>query len=698
MSGGLKVGSLFVTVNAVTSSFSKSMMSAAKLTETTAKTIKRHATEIGRVGTMMAAGIGAALAVAAQHSKAVSAELANQKAVFGQVAGEIATMMLPALHQMSELLRQGLGWWQSLGTETKSSIGNWVGIATAIGLVSLAVAKVAGIVAAVAPAFAAIGSVASVAFLPIIAALAAIVVGVAIVHKAWRENWGGIQEKTRSVIETISGYWGRFKNWLSTSFFDWFIDKWAAIEKTLAHAGNFLKHPLDEGQRGAMNRGADQDIDKWARSMKGGAMGESLKLAADKVKDFAGVVTSEWKLMAKEVGDAFKKAAGFTGAAGSVSSAAPKGQWFEAMGYTKESHDRIESNVSRGHRMGGTAVAVRSSEDARDSAAEFWKGMEDLGPMGAQIVSAGYGFKESIKTAFDGISRSIMSAAMSVTSKLGDLGQVINSAVSGFQSGGWIGAIVAVVMELFSMWEGFAEILDYANSQVMGAIKDLAGGFEGLKDGLMPLMDALGVVTDVSMSQIAPILKIVGKVLKAIAPMIEAIAVSFSGLTPIFELLEAILGPIIEAIGYVLRFVGLTILGTMNGLLMLWQGILEAVREIVKVFDRGAAEEINKEMSKNWQKILGVQEQMRNLFETGSINRGERSIDKLADAADRAAESLTNIPSGVKVALAQFTAMQGLAGTASSTSGEATFSYDAVIREDKRQTFRKTGNGTGGTW
>lgn len=674
-------------LSAKTSSFAKSMESAAKLTEKTAKTIKRHAAEIGRVGALMGAGIAAALAVAAQHNAAVAAELQNQKNAWSQVATEIAQGMLPALREFTAIVNQALGWWQGLGGETKSQIAHWVGIATAVGLVAIVLAKVAGVVATVASVIGTLsGVVAGVSFAPLLLMLTAVAVAVALVHMAWRQNWSGIQEKTATVINALAGYWGSFKNWLSTSFFDWFINRWADIETAIRRTQNFLKHPFDSGARKSLNDAGDREMGDWKKSMKGGAIGESLKLAVATLTDAGGQVVSEWKLMADEVGDAFKKAIGFTGAAGHV---------------TNTAASMLKTHASNGGVMADAHVQAYYEDLYGKESAESLTRNTKLGDTDEQgFTSSGVAeaYRKEIETRtywneqLAGVGQVLASVANSVTSKLGDLGQVINSAVQGFQSGGWIGAIVAVIMELFSRFEGFTEILDLANGQIKAIVSELGSGFSKLVEGFKDFMGASGAISDVVTQILNPILKIIAKVLTAVSPLLETFATAISGLVPIFDLLETILGPIIDAIGYVLRFVGLTILGTVNGLLMLWQGILELVRDIVKIFSPTEAEKITQAMADNWKKITDVQNQMKNLFETGKTGLGDAnlraadSMNKVADAADRAAEELTNMPQGFKVALAQLAATQAV----TTSTGD----FGSIKREMEREAFRYTGNGT----
>lgn len=689
MSGGLKVGDLYVLLSAKTSAFGKGMEDAAKLTEKIARKIKAAATEIGHAGAMIGGAIAAALAVAAQHNAVVASQVQQTKDIFATFATEIGTMMVPVLSEMNEKLRELLGWWQALSPETKASIANWIEVATTVGLAALALGRVSGLVAVLAPAFQAMGAAVALGLGPLLAVaavLGAIFFGVAYLHKAWRENWGGIQEKTRSVLEAISSYWQSFKDWLSHSFFDWFIDKWAAIEKALAHAGNFLSNPINSANRDQENKVSDESIDGWAGRMKGGAIGEALRLASEQVEKFAVEGVQEWKLMLADAVSWTKKTLGFTGQQGNVSV-----------------HTQTPTVVAAAQRLGEAGEQGRMSDfyekmDAKDLMRGTGKLGED-GEQGKMTADLAQEYQDEIKVReffngqLDQLGRAVTAAISSFASKLGSLGQVINAGIQGFQSGGIWGAIIAVFIELFSKFKRFQELIDIGNGQVMQAITDLSSGFNDLVNGLRPLMGAVGMVAGVIHGILNPILHIIGKAFEQLAPVLGLISTILQPITWLFEFigglfdgLSQVLAPFTKILDYVMRFIGLTILGTMNGLLGLWTGILDMVREIVHAVG-GNTTDLDRLRKEAVEKQNGIQQQMRNLAEKGysqlaneSANTAEK-IGKLGDMADKVSEQLTNIPQGFKVALAQF------------GSTTATGSYN----DAERNAFLQTGSPTKST-
>jgi hypothetical protein len=151
-----------------------------------------------------------------------------------------------------------------------------------------------------------------------------------------------------------------------------------------------------------------------------------------------------------------------------------------------------------------------------------------------------------------------------------------------------------------------------------------------------------------------------------------SVAGALEALQPIFDLIGMVLGPIFEAIGYVLRFVGETILGTMNVLLGIWIGILSIIQNIMRSFGANTTE-IDKALgdaNKNQQK---VQQQMKDLWENGGANVANEAantaekLGKLGDTADNVSRQLTNIPSGFNTALREWQA----SFATSSTGGSA---------------------------
>lgn len=49
----------------------------------------------------------------------------------------------------------------------------------------------------------------------IVLGIAGIITAVVLLYKAWKENWGGIQEKTKAVIDKIKEWWNNLREFLS---------------------------------------------------------------------------------------------------------------------------------------------------------------------------------------------------------------------------------------------------------------------------------------------------------------------------------------------------------------------------------------------------------------------------------------------------------------------------------------------------
>ena len=133
-------------------------------------------------------------------------------------------------------------------------------------------------------------------------------------------------------------------------------------------------------------------------------------------------------------------------------------------------------------------------------------------------------------------------------SKIGAAGQVANAAIQGAQSGGVWGAVIAAIMELFSMFEGFQEI-DRHPQQLAGQPHRSAGdAFRTIVDAIKPLLGAVSFVINVVLQLLTPILEAVAGIFESITPLIWMIGMLLMGLQPVFDML----GKVIEGVIWVL--------------------------------------------------------------------------------------------------------------------------------------------------
>lgn len=686
----MNLGTLLVRMNAETKALAKGMRDGLREVQQTAQAMKRLGSEVGQVGVAMTGFFTGMVKAAAGVDNGVKASVMALKNSFTSLAVQVAHMVMPAMQQLGQLLREAASWFAGLPPSTRLAISDFALFAVKAGAIGLAVSKLMGLLSGLISLFSGLaGVVAAIGAGPltlIVAGLVAVLTVVAVLHKAWRLNWGGIRDITKSVIETISGWWAKF-----ASFFG---DIWAGIVDDLASKAKaivslvllILKETgkISEGEQRLFAQAAFTGISTLAGIAKSPKAMGNIALEAGKVLKEGGLaLKDELVLIGKEIRDAL----GFKSSGGKPPGVADD-DWYASMGYSKEGHDRIEKNVSRGRRMGGTDSASRASAQAREASAEFWKGMENLGPTGVGIATLAYQFKETLAAAFSGLGTALVNGGQMMLSKMGELGTVIQSAIQGAQSGGIWGAIIAVFVELLSRFERFQEIIDIGNGQLKQFVDMLSDCFDPIIDALRTFMGASGYVTEVVLKLLAPIFTQLGKAIESVVPLIMAIAEALALFQPIFDLIGQILGPIFEGIGYVMRFVGLTILGTMNGLLYLWIGILSLVREIAKAFGANT-NDIDKLLVDAVVKLGDTQAKMKNLAETGMIEVAKAAADaseglgKTADAARETAEQLLNVPEGYKVAMNRFAAI------ATSTGGR----FGTMLTGDEsRELFLKTGN------
>lgn len=699
----LKVGDLYVLLSARTSAFGKAMQSAAKVTEQVANKIKKSAREIGQVGALMAGAVGAAMAVAAQHNRAVAVEVGRAKAVFATFATELASMMLPALQSLSEHLRSVLGWWQRLSPETKESIGHWVGIATSVGLAAMALGKVSGLVSALMPVFGALGSVIGLGLAPLLGiafVVTALIAGVAVLHRAWRENWGGIQQIVKDALEKMSSYWTKFKDFL-TGIWGGIIDEAAAAVKGVVAMwlrAQVALGRMTENDAGVVQRGTFAGINTVASTLKQPSAVKNLALeAVAQVKKGAELVTDEWALMLKGLKEKVQEI--FGGPGGSVVDTGKKrGGALEA--YSAATEFAIAHSLDKAQRISSTSGPVRGTTEAKAASSEFWQGMEKMPAILAKIVGPLKVFGQKLKVALvdslSDISGALKVGGNMLVSKLGELGQVIQSGIQGFQNGGIWGALIAVILEMLSRFQRWGEIMDIANGQLATALEDMKPGLSAIVDGLKQAMGGIGIIARSIHGILNPIMKLIGHILERLAPIFALIGLVLQPIGMLLEMIMSILdivfkamGPMWDLIMLIMKGIGMSILGSMRIIGEIWNFILETLRRLL--IDLGlesAALEVSKVAGINTEKL---KEQMDHLAEVGLEGLANESaqtaeqLGKLGDTAQDVSEQLTNVPNGYKIAMERFNATAAI-----SISGG--FSGTMSREDGRRERFLMTGN------
>ena len=282
---------------------------------------------------------------------------------------------------------------------------------------------------------------------------------------------------------------------------------------------------------------------------------------------------------------------------------------------------------------------------------------------------------------FGKIGAGIALSGLSLVQRLGDFGKVASAALQGFQAGGWIGAIVAVIAEIISMAKGF-EMFQQANDKLMKTLVAVMND-----SGLGELFRVLTADVLTQMKVFTPIFRFVGKIFGQLAKIMN-LAIPFFTITAIMlELLMVPLGFIINAIGEALKFVlgfifpiifdigkavFMTILAVAGAVVDIWNSIIVALSDIfsmiVATITGGAVQgagDFLKSLLIGTSGITKAIDKLRDTTWDSAIDAAMNLADsqnKAADAVNRFTESLTNVPSGFRVAAARYNATAAVGG------------------------------------
>ena len=137
----------------------------------------------------------------ARTSDGLANSMRITKAELADAGAKIGTMLLPYALQAVEVIRNLVTWFTNLSPGVMTTILVVAGLAAAIGPLIFIVGTLITSFTAILPVITTVGAAIGGMMLPI----AAIIAVIAILALAWKNNWGGIQEKTKAAIEFVKG-------------------------------------------------------------------------------------------------------------------------------------------------------------------------------------------------------------------------------------------------------------------------------------------------------------------------------------------------------------------------------------------------------------------------------------------------------------------------------------------------------------
>jgi phage-related protein len=678
----LKIGSLYVSLAADSSGLVKGLAESLKAVDKFAKEVKKAANDIAQVGMSMAAVGGAALKLASSvdgNAKRALDELGNSTRA---LAVPIADMLVPAVHALSEKIRLAAAWVRSLSPETRTLIAHFAEFATIAGAVGMVVGRVATIVSTLSGAFGAIASaVAGIGLAPLLGFLAlvgAIAVAVPLLYQAWTENWGGIQETTAGALNNIREWWDGTVNQLKFGLAEWVnfaVRAFAALSKGVIDAKVMLGQ-LDERTGETIKKAIDTGVGMFRFSAND--LGNSAKIAFEaakgKASEFGDWFSSKWKAIFQSLGMNF--GASLKPAAEIAENTAKKigkimsGALGNGAGIINASNANANIKAPTGSALQrdpngtlGNYGATLRMDTSTSSAAEISRAFEKVrkeaedaaAKAAAQLKGAGAVF------------------ASIIVSRLGEVGSIVQSAQQGLEKGGIWGAILAVIAELLTRMKGFTDMVAVLNVAVGKVVDRLAPLFEKIFaavgkivavviDALLPVFDALQPVFDIFadiLSNLAPIFTLLGPLFKGLGTVIKAVAAVIGAVMKALK-------PIWDVLFAVVKVVIMVILGIVKGIFEAWNWVIGAIASVIAFFGDTAGADAFRQ--NNRADTTGVDEGLKALEDssyatataqaeaTSETYRNAAANGEAADAANRATEAFTNVPTGYKIALARFNA------------------------------------------
>ena len=642
-SKGMRAASIYASLSLNTEEFGKGIKKALGDLDKFAKSVEGVGNKLGGVGAMMAASLGASVAVAASQIAPLDNALHRMKESGQALANEIGAQLVPTVEAMArgvssatkfiqglddgtKRLLASMAVWTTGGLLAAGMVGKLAGLVSGLSQAMLLVHKHAGpMFSALSKGLAAVQVQGWAALAPVLAmaaGVAALVLAAGAVYRAWNDTSTGFADAVKGMVAKLSEWVSKvgdfFRSvWDGVSSFitrglTWMLDQVAAgvrrIAKMLAPVARFLE--LD---------GAASFLEDAAKVTGEDLLG-GIKKGAGAIADGAKVAGSLLLDVGRNVGDDIATSVKY--AAGGVEDmlggvlAKVKGMLPKLTGGSAARRSLYEYDVGKPGKGNNSFVAnmLKDADKIGESYARMNKAIwqEELTVRLQVAREIAEEQKRALEAAADAIKSAYDGLVSKLVSRTGEIASLAESAIQGAQAGGIWGAIIAVGVDLLSRSEQFQVFVEQLSSLIA------------------QVADTLGSV-------LAP-------VFAALTPILDVVADTTAALTPILQTFGDLIGGVL---GPILKVVGSVIIGVTRFIGMVWNTIIDIVAAVVSIFNEDAANDLRKRKM-----------DMRALDEAERRLWAER---EMADAAESIAAKLgdsdSNIPSGWRRNLATYRAI-----------------------------------------
>ncbi|TQF13752.1 hypothetical protein FJV41_22155 [Myxococcus llanfairpwllgwyngyllgogerychwyrndrobwllllantysiliogogogochensis] len=703
----LKVGDLYISVTAAIGDALNSLTKLVDAVEKAAKEVKNAANDMGEIGAVVAAGIGAAVAAAAKSNPRLQAEITRLTDLLYTLAADIGDLFAPVVKQVTDFVSRLVATFQRLSPEVKRAGADaavWVaGAGLAIGVVG----KLAGVVEALSgsmglllkglgalqksTALAGLGAQVAALALPV-AAVAAAVAGLALLagalYGAWGDTSSGLKESVTDIIASITEMskklWSMLKGLFdglvtliegmvvkSLDFLAWMIRELAARIEPLAKAAKLgTIHKALVAAQGITGQGL-LDAAKEAGSAVASAMAAKM-MAAEQVVEAGLTKAGEVLAGAKEavgygLGKSLEGLQKFAQDSGLTELAANLGAILKSYLSgpklsTAEPDVRYSDGIDKELEYVEKVIAALNARAADESRMEYERSVAAEELRFNLVLDA--------QRLADAASKAMKDARQTLVSGLTAAFGRIKGLVEAFQQGteasgsAW-GGLVAVVARLLTESTGFLDLVN----MVSNIVQRVADGLGELLVPMQPLIGAIGFIVDVVMNALEPLLTYVGQVLGYLAPLLVIVGKLLEGLAPLLSALTPPMGLIqdaLKALFDVLKFVALVVLAVAQAIGTIWNAVVSAIQAIIKGLSKAvewlgidSLKKFANSMDKMKVDTDAMGDSMRDLRNTtwesaDAQARQTAEVLKGTAALEKMNAALTNVPTAWKVALRRF--------------------------------------------
>ncbi len=519
-----------------------------------------------------------------------------------------------------------------------------------------------------------------------VAAVAAAIAGVALLagslYEAWHDSSTGLKASVLSIWESIRGLGKRLLETLS----GW----WEVLQEVFTKAVRVVLELVAAQVRAAAKMFAPlaralrmegiaatlEDLQQLTGERLLGNLKDGASLLADNATAAARMLADGAVSVGKSVAEGVS-----TGLAYSTKGLKrlAKDTGLEALpDKLKKSLDGLLGGLPFGARKPFEPVEVGTvgkDGELPSAVREFQSGMSDA--VRARVEYVKKQDKQLADATAEAIRQARQGLAQRFAAAFGELSSLISTFQQGLAAGGLGGAFAAVVADLLTRSQQFARLVEVLNG-IIGMVADVIGK---LAEPFIPLLGAISMVVSSGLQALTPALQSLTAFIQPLVPSVVVLGELFAGLAPVISLvvqylmlvvnpLQLLAGPVLKALFEVLRFASTVILKVMKGLGDAWNGIVGAIQSVfrkladISVFGAkplsfldGWADGLERAkvdteaMARALQALTGMtyEAALEQANQTAEVVRNRKELQ-------RATESLSNVPSIWKVALARLEA------------------------------------------